>query len=94
MKKKESKSETKRKKEKGKGTMKEESKSQKERGKKKIIQVSQPMGVKKGPLGQEGTLSSRMSSQKITLPPLRGIEHHIDLTLEATLPNREHIRQT
>ncbi|RDX96231.1 hypothetical protein CR513_21139, partial [Mucuna pruriens] len=29
---------------------------QKERGKKKIIHVSQPLGVKKGPLGQEGTL--------------------------------------
>ncbi|RDX76318.1 hypothetical protein CR513_43699, partial [Mucuna pruriens] len=35
-----------------------------------------------------------MSSPKITLPPLRGIEHHIDLTIEATLPNKKHTGRT
>ncbi|RDX89083.1 hypothetical protein CR513_29249, partial [Mucuna pruriens] len=100
MKKKESKSETKRRKEKGKETIGEKSKSvkrkeqkkrekkrallecskQKERGKKKGIHVSKNIMLEEFPNVFPKDVSHG-------LPPLRGIEHHMDLTLGATLPN-------
>ncbi|RDX69097.1 hypothetical protein CR513_51843, partial [Mucuna pruriens] len=69
-------------------------KKEKKKGKKEENPISWPEGGEKGPLGLDGTFMYERFVERVQghiplgLPPLKGIEHHINLSLGATLPDK------